>query len=120
MTDNLQKIQVEKIKNRYTHKEVQTTKFDELKQLDKQVKTPAIADAYTRGTIGTLMLGTGMSLAMKVIGETTGWLIGGVVIGVVGMAIMATTHLVFNAIMKKRKAKFADTIIAKSNELLQN
>ena len=67
---------VEKIQNDYTEK--QTTKLDELVALDKRVKKPAQIFAYIFGTIGALILGTGMCLAMEIIGES---MIAGIAIG---------------------------------------
>ena len=48
----------EKIRNSYEEKTA--TKLDELKALDRQVKRPAEAIAYTFGTLGSLILGSGM------------------------------------------------------------
>ena len=65
MNRNDQEFLVQKIRTQYTEKE--NTQLNELKALDKKVKKPANVFAYTFGTIGSLVLGSGMSLAMNVI-----------------------------------------------------
>lgn len=115
MTEERQKVIVEKIKNSYTEKT--NSDFDEIKALDKKVKTPARVFAYVFGTIGALVLGTGMCLAMEVIGNIM-WL--GIVIGIVGIAMVSSCYAIYSKILKNRKAKYSSEIIAKSNELLNN
>ncbi len=115
MTETNQKEVVETIKRKYIQEEKKQSKFEILKELDKKVKTPAIIYAYTKGTIGSLVLGTGMCLAMKVIGNLMPL---GIIIGLLGIGIVSTTHLTYKALLHKRRNKYADQIIAVSNELL--
>ena len=56
---------VEKTLRSYEEKEV--TKLDELRALDKKAKSGATIFAYVFGSIGSLVLGFGMCVAMKVI-----------------------------------------------------
>ena len=56
--------------------------------------------AYTFGIIGALILGTGMCLAMKVIGDIM-WL--GIVIGVVGIAMVSINYVLYKIILKSAK-----------------
>ena len=58
---------VNRLRDEYT--EHGETKLDSLKKMDRRIKRPAEIFAYTFGTAGTLILGTGMCLAMKVIGN---------------------------------------------------
>ena len=110
---------VEKIKRSYVKQE--RTKLDELKALDKKVKNPAKVFAYSYGTVGALVLGTGMSLAMKVIGASVGILMPiGIVVGVLGIAMVSSAYPIYNKILEKRKNKYSSEIIAKSDELLNN
>ena len=57
---------IQRIRASYTEKEM--SKLDELKALDKKVKRPAQIFAYVYGSLSSLVLGTGMCFAMKVIG----------------------------------------------------
>ena len=104
---------IERIRASYTKKEI--TKFDELKELDKKVKRPAQIFAYVYGSISSLILGTGMCLAMKVIGSSMALGIG---IGLVGIALTLTTYPIFKAMLKKRKNKYAKQIFELSDSLL--
>ena len=104
---------VERIRASYTEKEI--TKLDELKNLDKKVKRPAQIFAYVYGSLSSLILGTGMCLAMKVIGNSMALGIG---VGLIGIALTLTTYPIFKAILKKRKSKYAKQIFELSDSLL--
>ena len=104
---------VNKIKDGYGEKP--TTKFDKLKSLDKKVKRPAKIFAYVFGTIASLVLGTGMCLAMKVIGDIMAL---GIVIGVVGIIMASINYPIYKAIMKRRKNKYCRQIFQLSEEIL--
>ena len=107
---------VEQIRASYVKKE--TTKIDELKALDKKVKLPADIFAYIFGSIGSLVLGTGMCLAMGVIGN--GLMIPGIIIGCAGILAVSTNYFVRNNILKSRKKKYADKIIELSDGILNS
>ena len=66
---NTDKIYAEAIANEYSVKN--TSKVVALKKLDRKVKQPANIFAYTFGIIAALVLGIGMCLSMKVIGNGT-------------------------------------------------
>ena len=104
---------IERIRASYTEKEV--TKLDELKELDKKVKRPAQIFAYVYGSLSSLVLGTGMCLAMKIIGNSMALGIG---IGLVGIALTLSTYPIFKAILKRRKKKYAKQIFELSDSLL--
>lgn len=106
---------VEKIRNQYTERE--KTKLDELKALDRKVKRPASIFAYVFGAIGALVLGTGMSLAMKIIGD---FMALGIVIGLVGIAMVSLTYPIYKAILQSRKKKYSSQILEISDELLND
>lgn len=89
-------------------------KVDELVKLDREVKRPAQALAYAVGTVGSLVMGTGMCLAMGVIGKRK---LPGIIIGSAGIAMVAGTYPMNKAHLKARKAQYADRIIALSNEV---
>ncbi len=105
---------IEKIRANYAEKEI--TKLDELKELDRKVKRPAQIFAYVYGSLSSLVLGTGMCLAMKIIGSSMAL---GIVIGVAGIALMLTTYPIFKTMLKKRKNKYAKQIFELSDNLLK-
>ena len=60
----------------YTHLDVYKRQVIALKKLDNKVKTPVNIFTYTFGIISALILGLGMCLCMKVIGDgSTLWFI---------------------------------------------
>lgn len=106
---------VKEIQAQYLPKE--KTKMDELKALDKKVKLPAEVFAYSFGSAGALVLGTGMCLAMKVIGDMMAL---GIVIGVIGIGLVTANYFLCKKILKARKKKYAAQITELASELLNN
>lgn len=103
----------ENIRNSYLPKEA--TKLDELRRLDKKVTAPAEIFAYIFGVIGTLVLGVGMCLALKVIG---GSFVAGIVVGIVGIAMISVNYFAYNKLLKARRKKYEKQILALTDELL--
>jgi hypothetical protein len=115
MTDQIKTI--EKIRESYTEKE--TTKFDELKELDTKVKRPAQIVAYTFGSVSSLVLGTGMCLAMKVIGTTLSFAMPlGIGVGLLGILLVSINYPLYKKILNNRKQKYVKEIFVLSDELL--
>ena len=117
MTNLNEKQAVEKIRNNYIAKTEEVTKFEELKQLDKKVKRPTQIFGYTYGSVGALVLGTGMCLAMKVIGNLMPL---GIVVGLLGIVMVCSTYPIYQKMLAKRKAQYSSQILQKSDELLNN
>lgn len=107
---------VEKVLNKYS--EVKTTKLDELRELDKKATKPATLFASIFGTIGSLVLGFGMCVAMEIIFAGYMWL--GIIIGLVGILMVCINYSIYKKILAHGKAKYADKIKALSDELLNN
>jgi hypothetical protein len=113
---NTDKIYAEQIANEYAPK--QTSKVKALKRLDAKAKNPANVFTYTFGIVSSLILGTGMSLAMGVIGGATPLMIAvGIVIGCVGIAGVSVNYPIYKKILAKSKAKYATDIIKLANEI---
>jgi isocitrate dehydrogenase kinase/phosphatase len=110
---------VQRIRSQYT--ETEHTKLDDLKALDAKVKKPANIFAYTYGSIGAMVMGSGMSLVMTDIGDLIGMgdsLVPGIVIGVAGMAMALTTYPIYKRILSARKKKFAPQILELSERIV--
>ena len=113
---NTDKIYAEQIANEYAPK--QTSKVKALKKLDAKAKNPATIFAFTFGIISSLILGTGMSLAMGVIGGGTPLMMAlGIVIGCVGIAGVSVNYPIYKKILTKSKNKYATDIIKLANEI---
>lgn len=111
---------VQKIRTQYTEK--QDTELDALKALDAKVKKPANVFAYIYGSLGSIVMGAGMSLVMTDIGAMigmTGTMVPGIAIGVVGMVVALTTYPIYKRILNARKKKYASEIMALSDKLMQ-
>lgn len=121
MNSNSQNFMVEKIRTQYIEKE--NTELDALRELDAKVKRPANVFGYMFGSIGAIIMGSGMSLVMTDIGTTFGMedtMLPGIVIGVVGMLIAIINYPIYKKILGSRRKKYADRIIALSNKIMKN
>ena len=111
---------VEKIRSQYT--EQQHTELDALKALDARVKKPANVFGYVYGSIGAIVMGTGMSLVMTDIGTMlgmTGTMIPGIAVGIVGMVMALTTYPIYKKILNSRKKKYASQIMELSERAMK-
>ena len=120
MSNNDQEFLVQKIRTQYTEK--QHTELDALKALDAKVKKPANVFAYIYGSVSAVIMGTGMSLVMTEIGEIIGLanaMVPGILIGIVGMVLVALAYPLYNRVLKKQREKIAPEILRLSDELLK-
>ena len=119
MSNNDQEFLVQKIRTQYTEK--QHTELDELKALDAKVKRPANVFAYTYGSVSAVVMGAGMSLVMTEIGVALGSLamVIGILVGIVGMVLVALAYPLYNRVLKKQREKIAPEILRLSDELLK-
>ena len=107
---------VKKIMGQYTEKEV--SKVEQLRKLDNKAKKPAYIFAYTFGTISSLILGFGMSIAMEVI--LPNLLPLGIVIGCLGLVMALINYPIYKKLLKNSTAKYAKEIIELSNEIIND
>src|SRR5574344_2615498 len=106
----MENFEEEKLRDEYVTKP--KTGIDEAKKLDKKAKLPAIIFTYTLGIIGTLVLGIGMCLAIKVIGDGTNlMMVLGIIIGIVGIIMVVINYPLYTKILKSRKEKYATSIL---------
>lgn len=113
---NTDKIYAEAIANEYSVKD--TSKVVALKKLDRNAKRPANIFAYTFGTIMTLVFGTGMCLAMKVIGGGSALMTGvGIGVGVLGMAGVAVNYPIYKKLLNNGKKKYGSDIVRLAKEI---
>ena len=115
---NTDKIIAESIAKDYAPKE--SSKIAALKKLDNKAKLPATIFTYSLGIVSSLVFGTGMCLAMNIIGGTTPFMIIGVCVGLVGIAMVSSNYAIYHKILSNRKNKYSSQIIEKSNQLLNN
>lgn len=111
--ENKEKNYIENLMKSYQGKE--TSKLEQLRQLDKRVKRPATVFAYVFGTIGALVLGFGMCLAMEVLFDLMPL---GIVIGIVGIFMVSVNYFLYQRILDRRKNKYTSEIMELSKSLL--
>lgn len=114
-----QQQEVEDIRRKYLPGE--ENKMEQLRKLHRIPTRKAQTAALTVGIIGTLIMGTGMSLAMTEIGTALGSLsmVIGIVVGIVGMVLIALAYPLYNRVLKKQREKIAPEILRLSDELLK-
>ena len=114
---NTDKIYAEQIANEYAPK--QTSKVKALKRLDAKAKNPANIFTYTFGIVSSLILGTGMSFAMGVIGGGSFLMVAlGIAIGCVGIVGVLVNYPIYKKILAKSKNKYASDIIKLASEIV--
>lgn len=104
--------QVQAIRQKYMPKE--ESKLDELRRLDHNVQQSGVLESLSMGIVGCLVFGLGMCLAMKVVGSST---LLGVIVGIIGIAIMLWAYPVYRSVSGKMKAKLTPRILQLVNEL---
>lgn len=109
-----QQEEIKKIREKYLPAE--EDKMEQLRRLDESAVRPGTMASIILGVIGALLLGVGMCCTMVWGGS---WFIPGVLIGVVGMLVMASAYPVFNCITKKRREKLAPEILKLTDELMK-
>ncbi|MBQ8850052.1 MAG: dihydropteridine reductase [Clostridia bacterium] len=120
MNRNDKKFTAESIRSQYMPREAGD--LEELRALDKKVKTPANVFAYIFGSISAIIMGSGMSLVMTNIADTLGISANampiGIVIGCIGLVLAIVNYPIYNAILNSRKKKFSKRIIELSNKIV--
>lgn len=115
---NTDKIYAEAIANEYARKD--TTKVVQLKKLDAKAKRPANIFAYTFGIVSSLVLGVGMCLAMKVIGDGSAVSFGvGIGVGLLGILGASINYPIYKKMLEKGKEKYASDIIRLAKEIAE-
>lgn len=114
-----QQKEVEAIRQKYIPKE--EDKMEQLRRLHAIPTQKAQAAALAVGVIGTLIMGTGMSLVMTEIGAVLGSLavVMGIAVGLVGMVLIALAYPLYNRVLKKQRQRIAPEILRLSDELLK-
>ena len=112
---NTDKIIAESIAKDYAPKE--SSKIVALKKLDKKAKLPATIFTYSFGIVSALVFGTGMCLAMQVIGSGMAGMVLGIVVGIVGLAGCGINYPIYKKRLEKGKAKYAYEIVELARQI---
>ena len=114
-----QRSEVEAIRKKYLPKE--EDKMETLRSLHQSATKKAQSAAISVGTVGALVLGTGMSLCMTDLGAALGHLamVIGILVGLFGLVMVALAYPVYNIVLRKERQRIAPEILRLSDELLQ-
>lgn len=114
-----QQKEVEAIRKKYLPRE--EDKMEQLRKLHAVPTQKAQAASLAVGVVGALIMGTGMSLAMTEIGAALGSLamVIGILVGIVGMVLVALAYPLYNRVLKKQREKIAPEILRLTEELLR-
>lgn len=114
-----QQQEVEDIRKKYLPKE--EDKMEQLRKLHAIPTQKAQATSLAVGIIGALIMGTGMSLAMTDFGSALGSLsmVIGIVIGIMGMVLVALAYPIYNRVLGKQRQKIAPGILRLTDELMK-
>ena len=106
--------EVRRIRQKYTPKE--RDRLEQLRRLDQRVSRKSAAVSLTAGILGTLLLGLGMCATMVWMGP---WFIPGIVIGLVGIALVALAYPLHTRIAKQEREKVAPEILRLADDLMK-
>ena len=109
---NTDKIWAESIAKDYAPKD--SSKIIALKKLDNKAKLPATIFTYSCGIISALVFGTGMCLAMQVIGNS---MVLGIIIGIIGLIGCGINYPIYKKMLAKGKAKYAYEIVVLARQI---
>ena len=109
---NTDKIWAESIAKDYAPKD--SSKIVALKKLDNKAKLPATIFTYSCGIISALVFGTGMCLAMQVIGSS---MVLGIIIGILGMVGCGINYPIYKKMLEKGKTKYAYEIVELARQI---
>ncbi len=112
---NTDKIIAESIAKEYAPKE--SSKIVALKKLDNKAKLPATVFTYSCGIISALVFGTGMCLAMQVIGKGMVGVMGGILVGIIGLIGCGINYPIYKKMLEKGKSKYAYEIVQLAKEI---
>lgn len=112
---NTDKILAESIAKDYAPKD--NSKIVALKKLDNLAKLPATIFTYTCGIVSALIFGTGMCLAMQVIGSGIVGFVIGIVVGIIGLIGCGVNYPIYKKMLEKGKSKYAYEIVQLAREI---
>lgn len=104
--------EVRKIREKYLPRE--ETPMEQLRRLDRALQVSGMAESLTVGIIGCLIFGLGLCFALGVIG---GGMVLGIIIGLIGAAVMITAYPAYRFVSNKTKAKLTPRILELADQL---
>jgi len=114
-----QQQEIENIRKKYLPRA--EDKMEQLRKLHNSATQKAQTSAIALGVIGSLILGTGMSLVLTELGALAGdfAMAIGVVVCLIGMILVAAAYPVYNRVLRKERQRIAPEILRLTDELMK-
>lgn len=114
--------EIKKIRQKYTVQDEDG--MTRLRKLDAQATSKATTVSLILGIVGALIMGTGMSLIMTDLASILGVaymesLVVGIIVGVIGMILVALAYPIYKKVLGREREKIAPEILRLSEELLK-
>lgn len=114
--------ELKEIRQKYAPQE--ENKMDRLRRMDQKVTQKAGVVSLTIGVVGTLLLGSGMSLSMTELAARLGMtepfgLLSGCGIGLVGILLIGLAYPVYQSVLRKEREKIAPEVLRLTEELMK-
>lgn len=110
-----QQQELEQIRKKYESQSENEDKMELIRRLDESVTKPGTVISIIAGVIGTLLLGIGMCCTMV----WTDMFVLGIIIGIIGIAVVLLAYPLYSAITKKQREKIAPEILRLTDELMK-
>ena len=116
--------EIKRIRKKYAEDSARTdeSSIERLRRLDASVTKKGTTVSLIVGTLGSILMGSGMSLVMTDLGALLPGLLAlflGLAIGVVGIVGVALAYPIYKAITKKERERIAPEVLRISEELLK-
>lgn len=106
-----QKEEIQHIRQKYLPP--QENKLEKLRKLDESVNQVAMPAAMAVGLVSALIFGTGMACVT----QWQSYFVLGIIVGLLGLAGMGLTPLLYSVLVRKRREKIAPEILRLTEEL---
>ena len=116
--------EIKKIRKKYAENSARTdeSSIERLRRLDASVTKKGTTVSLIVGTLGSILMGSGLSLVMTDLGALLPEMLSlfiGIAVGVVGMVGVALAYPIYKAITKKERERIAPEVLRISEELLK-
>lgn len=116
--------EIKRIRKKYAEDSARTdeSSIERLRRLDASVTKKGTTVSLIVGTLGSILMGSGMSLVMTDLGALLPGMLSlfiGIAVGVVGIVGVALAYPIYKAITKKERERIAPEVLRISEELLK-
>ena len=116
--------EIKRIRKKYAEDSARTdeSSIERLRRLDASVTKKGTTVSLIVGTLGSILMGSGMSLVMTDLGALLPGLLSlfiGIAVGVVGIVGVALAYPIYKAITKKERERIAPEVLRITEELLK-